>query len=1012
MDKLINRTTLRFAFFGFLVGLLFLIVGTILGLGNLNLPFAWASIVKLHQTEPIIWIIDLAPIVLAVIVGLLGQERELIRKISVGKKEWEATFDAFSEPVFIVDGDERLIRCNHAVIDKLNTTFSFVIGRPLTEVLAMGQASPAILPLDQVESEFLWLGRIYAVSSRPIPAKNGLERKLFIFYDVTERKKIELETRRQKLYFESLVKNSPVATVVLDYEENIVTSNPAFEKLYGYTSEEVTGFKLDDLITTEATRKEAGQYTQQVINEGIVHTIGKRRRKDGSQVDVEIFGVPIVVDGSRTGAFAMYHDISDIVRARREAEQANRAKSEFLANMSHEIRTPMNGVIGMLELALDTPLNPEQRDYLQTSLQSAEALLSLLNDILDFSKIEAGRLEFETINFNLRNTIEDIGYTLASRAQDKGLELAVLIHPEVSSNLRGDPGRLRQVLVNLVGNAIKFTHQGEIVISAGLVEESDNSATIHFSVKDTGIGIPLERQQDIFERFTQADGTTTRKYGGTGLGLAISIQLVQGMGGKMGLTSQPGAGSDFWFDITFEKQSPDQLESPRLNLEPIDLQGVRILGVDDNQTNCMVLTHIVEGFGCRIQTVESGPKALDMLRAAHRQNDPYRVVLLDMQMPGMDGEQTARAIKSDPAVKDVKIIVLTSIGERGDATRFEALGCSGYLLKPVKQQMLYDALMAVLGRKEELDSSLITRHILSEHRRSGLRILLAEDNPINQKLAVVLLQKAGFSVDAVENGLEAFESIKSNTYNAVLMDVQMPEMDGFEATRHIRTWEIDRGRHIPIIAMTAHAMQGDREKCLQAGMDDYISKPIETRVLFSVLDRWMESLPLDGQTSRAEVQDYSTSGDLFAPELEEGWFGESQPTESPKDVKVAPFVMPPPDENILPIDFVDALPRFDNDREFMFEMCADYREHLPGRLIEMQAALEKSDATSLCRQAHNLKGISLNFSAKPIADVALILEEISQREDLTHAPELVDRLEQEVKRLEEYLAANTPGKEA
>ena len=395
MDKLINRTTLRFAFFGFLVGLLFPTVSTILRLGKLNLPFAWAGIVKLHQTEPMIWVTDLAPFVLAVIVGLLSRERELIRTISVGKKEWEATFDAFSEPVFIVDGDERLVRCNHAVIDKLNTTYSFVIGRLLTEVLAMGQASPELLPLDQLESEFLWLGRIYAVSSRPIPAKNGLERKLYIFYDVTERKKIELETRRQKLYFESLVKNSPVATVVLDYEENIVISNPAFEKLFGYASEEVTGFKLDDLITTEATRKEAGQYTQQVINQGNVHTIGKRRRKDGSQVDVEIFGVPIVVDGSQTGAFAMYHDISDIVRARREAEQANRAKSEFLANMSHEIRTPMNGVIGMLELALDTPLNPEQRDYLQTSLQSAEALLSLLNDILDFSKIEAGRLEFE-----------------------------------------------------------------------------------------------------------------------------------------------------------------------------------------------------------------------------------------------------------------------------------------------------------------------------------------------------------------------------------------------------------------------------------------------------------------------------------------------------------------------------------------------------------------------------------------------------------------------------------------
>jgi PAS domain S-box-containing protein len=835
----------------------------------------------------------------------------------------------------------------------------------------------------------------------------GRELVIGIDRDISERKQIETALIREKQFLETLNQNSPVAIVVLDNDENIVSCNPAFERLYGYTAKEILGKNLDRLITTEETIQEASAYTQQAMS-GLVHGIGRRRKKNGALVTVELYGVPVVVNGEKIGTLAIYHDISELDKARQEAEEANRAKSEFLANMSHEIRTPMNGVIGMLELALDTPLTIEQRDYLQTSLQSAESLLTLLNDILDFSKIEAGRLELDTINYNLRNTVEDVAYTLARRAHEKGLEIACLIHPDLTSDLRGDPGRLRQILVNLVGNAIKFTHHGEIIIQAEPLEETDTHTRVHFAVQDSGIGISYERQSAVFDRFTQADGSTTRKYGGTGLGLTICKQLVEAMGGKIGVHSIPGVGSTFWFDINFEKQYREKRGTGPLTAGPANLLEARILIVDDNQINRIVLKKNVEAMGCRVDAVISGAKALESLRNAYRAGDPYHVVLLDMQMPGMDGEQTARAIKSDPAVKDVKVIILTSMGQRGDAARLEALGCSAYLLKPVKQQLLFDAIVAVLDRQEERSASLVTRHTIAEQKKLDLRILLAEDNSINQKLAVVLLQKAGYSVDAVENGVQAVEKVQANPYSAVLMDVQMPELDGLEATRQIREWEKTTAKHIPIIAMTAHAMQGDRERCLEAGMDDYVSKPLEPKVLFNVLDRWAHTAQNNESDQQVgeEVQDYSSPADVFSTELDDGLFGESMPSVPLEAEGVAPISQETFYINTLPANFEATLHRFDGDRDFMMTMFKEYKDHLPDRLQEIRVALKDADASRLGRLAHNLKGISLNFSAEAVADIALKLEEAGRREDLTDAPALVARLDAEIQRLEEFLSAN------
>ncbi len=829
--------------------------------------------------------------------------------------------------------------------------------------------------------------------------------------DITEIKRAEAALVREKQFLEALNLNSPVAIAVLDDADNIVSCNPAFEKLYGYSNAEIIGKNLDSLITSPENIKEASSYTKLAKSEP-VHGVGNRHRKDGRTVIVEIFGAPVIVGGEKVATLAIYHDITDLDKARKEAEQANLAKSEFLANMSHEIRTPMNGVIGMLELSLGTTLTDEQRDYLSISLESAEALLALINDILDFSKIEAQKLDLEIINFDLRNTVEDVAYAMARRAQDKGLELVCLIHPNLRTGLKGDPARVRQVLVNLVGNAIKFTQQGEIVIRAEPVEETDTHVNVKFAVQDTGIGIPKDRLAAVFERFTQADGSTTRKYGGTGLGLTICKQLVETMGGEIRVESDPGLGSTFWFTITFEKQPVDvsyERIAAALDLEQ-NVKNIRVLGIDDNATNRMILTKMVEGFGCGVETAASGAKGLEMLRTAHRQGNPFHIILLDMQMPGMDGEQTAREIKSDPVARDAQIIILTSMGERGDAARLEALGCAAYLLKPVKQQMLYDTLRMVLSHKPEKRSHLVTRHIISENKRQGLRILLAEDNPINQKLAIILLQKGGFSVDAVETGLLAIEKVQNEHYNVVLMDVQMPDLDGLEATRRIRLWE-NGNSHIPIIAMTAHALKGDRERCIEAGMDDYVSKPLETTVLFSVLDRWtQDDSPAQPEIFSPDLQDYSGSAAQLPVEddldfvLGLGLFGEEiAPTPAPNSERPQTLIDEAPGEQ-LPMDISNALPRFYNDRVFFIEMCQELVNHMPDRMKELRAALNAKNSTGVFRQAHNLKGVAANFSAGPVTRIAAQIEALGADGEIAPVAELVNQLEVEMEHLRVFCA--------
>ncbi len=651
------------------------------------------------------------------------------------------------------------------------------------------------------------------------------------------------ELRASEERFRTLSAAAPVGIFLTNAEGRTVYANERWSAISGLSEEESLGYGWLRAIhgedrdamreAWEAARREGREFRRDFRlrtppgKELWLHSRATPMRNDSGAVAGYVGTVDDITEGKQAA--------EEMQRAKEAAEAANRAKSEFLANMSHEIRTPMNGILGMSELLLDTELNEEQRELLGMVKSSGESLLSVINDILDFSKIEAGKLDFENIEFGLRECLSPTLKTLSLRAQEKGLELVNHIAGEVPERLMGDPGRLRQVVVNLMGNGIKFTEQGEVVLRVASEGSEAGRVRLHFTVADTGIGIPAEKRGTIFEAFTQADNTMTRRFGGTGLGLTISQRLVEGMGGRMWVESEPGRGTTFHFTANFSpgKEGPKDAALQ----EEVDLRGLTALVVDDNATNRRLLQEILSGWQMRPTLADGGRTALVALDAAAAAGERFALVLIDAQMPEMDGFGLAQELKKRPELAGATIMMLTSAGLRGDAARCRELGIHAYLTKPIAQAELREAVRLALaaGVKQAEGAGLVTRHSLREGRKR-LRILLAEDNPVNQKLAVRLLEKLGHRVTVAENGQQALAATRKGEFDLVLMDVQMPGMDGFEVAAAIRLEEESSGAHMPIIAITAHAVKGDRERCLAAGMDGYVAKPVQPKELYAAIE--------------------------------------------------------------------------------------------------------------------------------------------------------------------------------
>jgi two-component system, sensor histidine kinase and response regulator len=742
----------------------------------------------------------------------------------------------------------------------------------------------------------------------------------------------------EKSLFLTLVHSIPACFIRKDRDGRIVFANEKAAVVLGVTSKDMIGKTVADFYPEEFAQA-AREEDEMVMNTGeVIEDIFDSEVEGETRYFASRKGPVRNGQGAVIGIQSIYWDITEqslaeqaLLREREElrvakieADEANRAKSDFLANMSHEIRTPMNAIIGITDLLLETELNHTQREYLRMVQDSGEALLTLINDVLDFSKIESGKFELDHVPFDLHETLGDALKGLGFRAHNKGLELAFHVDREIPSHLIGDPSRLRQVIINLIGNAIKFTESGEVVLEIDCLNRTAGSVTLHFQIIDTGIGIAAENCDKIFCEFEQADASTTRKFGGTGLGLAICKRLVELMRGRIWVESVLGVGSKFQFEVTLDVD-PNQSDS-RSMISPVNIQGVRVLIVDDNATNRRILKDMLSNWGMVPTTTSCGETALQALADANAEDDAFQVVICDVNMPQMDGMMLVAAIKEQALLNPNRIIMLTSGARPQDARTLEALGIQAHLLKPAKQSEIYNAVIGSLNSGRAVTTTASAKQssapaVVSRH----LRILLAEDNIVNQKLAIGVLEKLGHKVSVAGNGLVVLDKLRHDDFDLVLMDVQMPDMDGFTATREIRKQEESTGQHLPIIAMTAHAMKGDRENCLNSGMDEYLSKPIRTKDLEEML---LQFFPIG---SGANSTSANRQGNTVSEE-----------------------------SMISQICWKKALKNTASDEDLLRELLLTFQDDVPQLLQKLTSAVEADDRRKVRSVSHSIKG-SLGF---------------------------------------------------
>jgi two-component system sensor histidine kinase/response regulator len=811
----------------------------------------------------------------------------------------------------------------------------------------------------------------------PIRREEKVTGTLVLYQDLTERLKAERELRESEELFRTLSAAAPVGIFLDDSKGNCCYLNERFMEMMGLSFEEALGRGWCSALHPEDRDRVLSEIAEATHRGGVFVSSYRFVHKTGEVVRVETISRALPrSDNSRQAYIGVVQDVTEryesaerLRAAKEAAEAANRAKSEFLANMSHEIRTPMNGILGMTELALDTELKPDQREYLGMVKSSAESLLEIIDDLLDFSKIEAGRLELENIPFSLLDCIEHALQSLASRAYQKGLEVAWALQGDVPEVLMGDPTRLRQILINLAGNAIKFTKEGEVGIQMERLASEEGVASIRFTVSDTGIGIPKEKHRQIFEAFSQADSSTTREYGGTGLGLSISARLIQLMKGQIEVESAPGKGSTFTFTVPFAIGTAAECATPTM-MNP-ELTNKKVLVVDDNEINRHLLKRLLAQWGLDPVCAENGLEALELFKNSVEGHSAIPLVLLDQNMPGMNGFEVAERIRLIATRESPAIVLLSSTPSPDDQNRSIELGISKKLIKPLRRAALHEAILHALKLQGPPEQTPTSHKGIA--KPAGLRVLLAEDNCVNQKLAISLLEKMGHEVSLAVNGREAVEMWRQKCFDVVLMDIQMPVMGGVEAAQKIREEEQKTGGYIPIIAVTAHAMAGETEKYLGSGMDGYVSKPIRTSLLQAEMDR------LAKPTGQEDGHTMNDAGKVSSN---------------------------------MPFDLTELLARVENDRELMRDLLSIFKEEFPRYLHSLSEAVKSSDGESVATAAHALKGMLANIVATPAAAAAAQLEKMGRNGESSMFPEALALLEKEGRKLlaqmEIYMAGVCP----